>query len=123
MQNRSSQHHRERLVEAMKEEIATILAGELADPRIGLLTVTQVVMAPGGKAVRVYVAADGSEEEQQETLKGLRGAVGYVRHELAENLDLRKAPEITFHLDHSEQYSARIDEILNRVKKKQSRKK
>ncbi len=123
MENRSSQHHRERLTEAIKEEIATILAGELRDPRIGLVTVTQIMMAPGGKAVRVYISVQGTEKEAEDSLEGLRKAAGYIRHQLAEDLALRKAPEITFHLDRSEHFNSRIDELLHRVQKQERKKK
>lgn len=118
MENRGHQHHRERLVEAIKEELVSILAGELRDPRVGLVTVTEVVMQPGAKAIRVYVSVEGTDEEAKQCIEGLRGAVGYVRHQLAEGLDLRKAPDISFHLDRSEQYTARVDELLSRVKKR-----
>jgi len=121
MENRGSQYHRERLSIAFREEISSILAGELRDPRIGLVTVTDVVMAPGNKAMRVYVAVQGTDKEAEESLEGLRTAVGYIRHELAANLDLRKAPEITFHLDRSEQYNARIDQLLNRMEKRKKK--
>ncbi len=123
MENRSAQHHRERLTEAIKEEITTILAGELRDPRIGLVTVTQILMAPGGKAARVYVSVQGSDKEVEDCLAGLRAASGYIRHELAEALGLRKAPELTFHLDLSEQHTSRIDELLHRVEKQERKKK
>jgi ribosome-binding factor A len=119
MENRSSQHHRERLTEAIKDEITTILTGELGDPRIGLVNVTQIVMAPAGKAARVYVSVQGTEEEAKQSIEGLRDAVGYVRHKLAETLKLRRAPELTFHLDNSDQYSSRIDELLHRVDKQE----
>jgi ribosome-binding factor A len=119
MENRSSQHHRERLTEAIKDEITTILTGELGDPRIGLVNVTQIVMAPAGKAARVYVSVQGTEEEAKASIEGLRDAVGYVRHKLAETLKLRRAPELTFHLDNSDQYSSRIDELLHRVDKQE----
>lgn len=119
MENRSQQHHRERLTEAIKEELISILAGELRDPRIGLATVTEVVMQPGVKAIKVFVGVEGTEQEAADTLDGLRGAVGYIRHQLAEALDLRKAPDISFQLDRSEEYNARVDELLARMKKRQ----
>lgn len=118
MENRGQQHHRERLVEAIREEITVILAGELRDPRIGLVTVTDVIMAPGGKAVHVYVSVEGTDDEAAQSLESLRGASGYVRHELAEGLDLRKAPEIVFHLDRSQQITGRIDTLIDRMKKR-----
>ena len=118
MENRGQKHHKERLVEAFKEELITILGGELGDPRIGLLTVTEVMMNDAGNALRVYVSVEGSEEEQRQTLKGLSSATGFIRHELAENLGLRQPPELTFHIDQSEQYVARIDELLKRIQKR-----
>lgn len=123
MENRGQKYHKERLAEAFKEEIAIILAGELSDPRIGLLTVTEVVLNDGGKALRVFVSVEGSEEEERRTLAGLNSAVGFIRHELAEALSLRQAPEISFCIDHSQQYGARIDELLNRIQKKEKRRK
>lgn len=116
MESRGRKYHRERLIEALREELITILAGELGDPRIGLVTVTEVALAPGGKAMRVYVSMDGDEEEASLTLKALNAATGFIRHELATNLELRTAPEINFQIDRSEQYGARIDELLSRVK-------
>ena len=121
MENRGSQHHRERLILAFRDELGTILAGELGDPRIGLVTVSEIVMAPGGKAMRVYVQIVGSEKEIEESLLGLNAAKGYIRHELAENLSLRQAPEISFHLDRSEEITGRIDELLHRVNKKKKK--
>ena len=121
MENRGQKHHKERLVEAFKEELITILNGELGDPRIGLLTVTEVVMNEGGKSLRVYISVAGTEDEAQQTLKGLVSATGYIRHELAENLSLRQAPELSFHIDRSEQYGARIEELLDRIEKRKKR--
>jgi ribosome-binding factor A len=123
MENRSSQHHRQRLVEAIKDEITTILAGELGDPRIGLVTVSQIVMAPAGKAARVYITVQGDDDDAKKSIEGLRDAVGFVRHKLAESLGLRRAPEITFHLDNSDQYTSRVDELLHRVDKQERKKK
>ncbi len=101
MQSRSQDHHRERLSGAMRDELGAILAGELGDPRIGLITVTDMVLQPGGKVVHVYVAVQGNEEEARQTMQGLASATGFIRHELAEALDLRVAPELSFHLDRS----------------------
>lgn len=117
MENRGQQHHRERLTGALREELSTILAGELGDPRIGLVTLTEVVMGTGNKSMRAYVSIEGNEKEIRESLEGLNSAVGFIRHELAANLDLRKAPDLSFHLDHSEKDGARIAELLKRVNK------
>lgn len=115
---RSPKHQRERRVEALREEIDLILEGELGDPRIGLAAVTELVLAPGGKTARVFVRVDGDDEEAEQTLEGLNAAKAFIRHQLAERMGLRHAPELLFVIDRSEQYSSRIDELLGRTKKK-----
>jgi len=114
MERRGQKHHRERLEEALREEIATILEGELSDPRIGLASVNQVHLAPDSRSARVLVAVTG---EAEETMEGLRAASGYIRRELTERLQLRRAPELVFVLDRSEEAEARIEELLGRTRK------
>jgi len=118
LERRGQKYHRERLGEAFREEIETILEGELSDPRIGLVNVSAVLLAPDSRSARVMVVVAGDDEQAQETMEGLRAASGYVRRELAERLHLRRAPELLFILDRSQQYESRIDELLNRTKKR-----
>ena len=106
------------MVEAMREELTTILAGELADPRIGLVTITDFVFNEGGKSARVFVAVTGDDAEARATIEGLRDASGYIKHQLAENLGLRHAPDLQWTLDRSEQVTGRIDELLSRAEKR-----
>ena len=118
METRGQKYHRERLAEALKEELSTILAGELADPRIGLVTVTDLIINEGGKSVRVFVSVTGDDKEAAATMEGLRAASGYIKHELAENLVLRHAPDLLWTLDRSEQVTGRINELLTRIDKR-----
>ena len=118
MEKRGAKYHRERLSEALREEIETIVEGELGDPRIGLASVTAVELAEDSRSARIYVAVHGTEEEEQESLEGLVAATGYIRHEIADRLHLRRAPELFFQLDRSERQNARISELLKRTKKK-----
>jgi len=118
VERRGQKHHRERLVEALREEIETMVEGELADPRIGLVNVSKVELAEDGRSARVYVEVEGDEEEAERSIEGLTGAVGFIRHEVAERLHLRRAPELFFHLDRSQKFEARINELLGRAKKK-----
>jgi len=108
-----------RIVEALKEEIGSIIEGELGDPRIALCTVSEVVLNPDGKSARVFLQVQGDELEQKETLKGVNAAKGYIRRELLERLGVRHVPDLTFLLDRSEEYGARIDELLGRIKLRQ----
>jgi ribosome-binding factor A len=120
-ENRSAEHHRERLIDALKEEIGAIIEGELSDPRVGLCYVTEVVLAPGGKSARVLVNVDGNDQEASSTIDGLMAARGFIRTEVRDRLGKRHVPELTFHLDRSQQINERIDELLGRVKKRARR--
>ncbi|HEY5161744.1 MAG TPA: 30S ribosome-binding factor RbfA [Terriglobales bacterium] len=117
-QNRAAQYHRERLADTMREEISEIVEGELTDPRIGLATVTQVQIVPDGRQAFVLVNVAGDAEEEKNTLAGLEAAKGYIKHELADRLRLRHSPELHFRLDRSQQYETRIDNLIERVKKR-----
>ena len=123
MERRSQKHHRERLSEAVREEIETILEGELSDPRIGLVNVSGVIMAEDSRSARILVNVQGDDEETGRTMEGLEAAKGFVRRELAERLRLRKAPELFFQLDRSQQLESRVEELLERAKKRRPKEK
>src|SRR5436190_6691759 len=117
VERRGQKYHRERLGEALREEIETIVEGELGDPRIGLVSVSQVALAEDARSAQVFVAVEGDEDETLRTMQGLTAAVGFIRREVGERLQLRHPPELFFHLDRSEEYGARIDELLKRTRK------
>ena len=119
MEKRGAKYHRERLGEALREEIETMVEGELGDPRIGLASVTSVELAEDARSARVMVAVVGNDQECQRSLEGLVSATGFIRHEVADRLHLRRAPELFFQLDRSERFQARVDELLKRAKKRQ----
>lgn len=118
MERRGQKYHRERLGEALREEIETIVEGELADPRIGLVNVSSVMLADDSRSARIFVVVEGDDDESARTLEGLSAAVGYVRRAVAERLHLRRPPELIFQVDRSHKYVTRIDELLSRNKKR-----
>jgi len=115
-EQRGRQHHLERVSEALKEEIGAMVEGELGDPRIGLCSVTEVLLSPDGKSARVFMHVDGDEEEGVQSIKAIEAAKGYIRRELLARLGVRHVPEMTFVLDRSEELGARIDELLARTR-------
>ncbi len=94
-----------------------MLEGELSDPRIAPCYVSEVVLAPGGKSCRVFVAVYGGEKAEADTLAGLMAARNYIRTEIRERMGVRHVPEITFAIDRSEKIGARMQELLGRVGK------
>lgn len=111
-------HRHERVAGEIRQEISAMLAGELKDPRLAaaFATVTEVRVSPDLKQAKVYVSVVGSETEQKGTIKALTAAAGFIRHELSERLQIRRAPEVIFVLDRSEEYGRHIDELLRRAK-------
>lgn len=98
-----------------------MLEGELSDPRIAPCHVTDVVLAPGGKSCRVFIAVTGSAEEEESTLEGLMAARAFIRSEIRYRMGVRHVPEITFAIDRSQKMEARMDELLGRMKKRKEK--
>ena len=118
MENRTLKHLRARRSEALREEITTLVEGELEDPRIGLVTVNEVVLSSDGKVARVFVEVAGSDEDVEKSLEGLTASRGFIRHALTANLGLRHAPELLFILDHRNKHGSRVEELLKRIEKR-----
>lgn len=113
-------HRHERIAEEIHHEVSAMLAGELKDPRLDVLaSITEVRVSPDLKQARIFVSVPGDPAEQAAAMKGLRAASGFIRHELVERIQLRRAPELFFVLDSSEQYGERIEELLRQVKKEE----
>jgi len=117
-EHRGRAYHQNRVAETLREEIDTMLEGQLSDPRIHFGHVSEVVMAPGGKAARIYIAVDGDQKDEENMLAGLEAARGYIRHQLLQSMGVRRVPELFFEIDRSEPVRARIDELLGRVERR-----
>jgi ribosome-binding factor A len=122
-EHRGRKHHQDRVAETLREEIGVLIEGELVDPRINLCYVTEVALNPGGKSARVYVAVDSAvkniAEAEDETVAGLEAAKGYIRYELKERMGVRHVPELSFLADRSGRFQARIEELMDRQRKRQ----
>jgi ribosome-binding factor A len=120
-EQRARTHHRSRVANTFSEEIGAMLEGELSDPRIAPSYVTDVVLAPGGKSARVYVAVHGNEQEEESTLAGLMTARAYIRSQLRERMGVRHVPDLTFAIDRSEKMTGRMEELLGRMRKREKK--
>ncbi|KAA6463273.1 30S ribosome-binding factor RbfA [Acidobacteria bacterium AB60] len=122
-EHRGRKHHQDRVAEALREEIGAMIEGELSDPRIGFCHVSEVVLNPGGKSARVYVAVDATVPDiakvETDTVAGLEAAKGYIRFELKERMGVRHVPDLAFFADRSGRFQARIEELMARSRKRQ----
>lgn len=107
----------QRLAQLLREEISRLLQREVKDARIGLVTVTGVEVTPDLKHATVYVEVSGDDDERkQETLEGLESAAGFMRTRLGRELRIRRAPELRFELDRTQERARRIHELLSQVR-------
>jgi ribosome-binding factor A len=110
------------VAEAVREEVATFLAGSAKDPRIvGFVTVTGVHVTPDLRHARVFVSVMGSDAEKAATFDGLTSTTGYLRSRVGRALRLRVAPEIQFREDDSIARAARIESLLAGIRNEASR--
>jgi ribosome-binding factor A len=120
-EQRARTYHRNRVANTFSDEIGAMLEGELSDPRIAPSYVTDVVLAPGGKSARVFIAVHGSEQEEDSTLEALTTARGYIRSQLRDRMGVRHVPELSFAIDRSEKMTGRMDELLSRMRKREKK--
>lgn len=101
-----------RLAEEIKRELSSIIAKEVKDPRLGMISITDVNVSRDLSWAKVYYSQLGSEEERANTLEGLNKAKGFVRTELSKRLRVRHTPEIIFQFDPSLEQGAKMDALL-----------
>lgn len=103
-------------------EITLIIREELKDPRIGFVTITRIELSADLHSAKVYVSILGAPQEQEETLKVLMGAAGFIRSKLGERMRLRLLPEIIFKKDDSMEHADRVFRILKDLNDAEPRK-
>jgi ribosome-binding factor A len=104
-----------RLDHLLREEISAIIAKEIADPRIGFVTVTQVEVAPDLGHATVWVSVIGSPEDRRRSVRALGRAMPFVRHRLGE-LHLKRIPELHLREDDSAVRGTRVMRILDELR-------
>ncbi len=107
----------ERIADVLREEISQIVGYELEDPRLTMVTVTDVRLSGNLKAARVYVTVAGNEEEHRLAFVALRRASPYVRKQLGLSLNLPRTPEIHFVRDRVEEEGERVDSLLGEIER------
>ena len=110
-----------RVSEAVREELSEIIGFETDDPRLLALEVTDVHVSLDGRHANIRGAARGTEREQHESMTALDHAEGYLRHELASRLSLRRVPELHFARDKAPDADSRIDFLIKRAKRSRGR--
>ena len=103
----------QRVADQIQRELADLLRLHVKDPRIGMVTITDVEMTDDLKHAKVFFSVVGDEEARKKSLAGLNSAAGFIRREVGRRLQLRYAPEILFRLDSAPERAQRLAELLH----------
>ncbi len=104
-----------RIKDLIKEEVANIIMHKLKDPRLGFITVTDAKVSNDLRHAKVFISVL-EEAKKEASMKVLTASIKFIKSELSRKVKMKYLPELTFKLDKSLEYVAKIDRILNEVK-------
>ena len=110
-------HRHERLAESIREELEELISYELADPRLGNVSVTEALLSPDLRHAHIRVSLQGTPQEQEQTLEALHHAKTFLKHQLMERLQVFRMPELHFEPDLPSNLAAKAPQILKRIKR------
>lgn len=102
-----------RVDEAIRQVIGDALAGDLKDPRVGFVTVTDVRTSPDLSHAHVHVSVLGDERQREASMQGLRSAHGFLQRRIAAELRLKRTPTLDFHYDATTDKAMRVQRLLS----------
>lgn len=104
-----------RIAEQLQRELSELIRRQVKDPRIHLVTVTDVDVSPDLSNAKVLISVLGAEGPQREVVSALNHAAGFLRHALGRTLKLRSIPELHFHYDDTLDRAAHLDALIKRA--------
>ena len=110
-----SRARRERIAQALRDEISVLLRREVRDPRVGFVTITGTSISPDLTHAKIYVTVLGEERVRQESLTALNRAAGFLQRQVFRQLSLKKTMRLVFLLDEAVQSGNRIEELLHQI--------
>jgi ribosome-binding factor A len=113
----------QRVARLLKEELSRIIRAEIDDPRLGMVSITDVDVAPDLRAAEIFVSVYGDADAQAASIAVLERASKYLRGVLGREIEMRYTPELHFHLDHSLERGARVLELLHEIEHQDTTKK
>jgi ribosome-binding factor A len=109
----------EQVAGTIRQVIADALTREVRDPRVGFVTVTGVLVTNDLSHARVIVSVPGDEADKARAIQGLQSAAGFLRSRAARALTTRTVPELHFELDKGVEHAARIEELLESIRREE----
>jgi ribosome-binding factor A len=110
----------QRIADRIREELSEMLIQEISDPRLSEISVTDVNVDRELSYANIYVSALEGSERSEEVLAGLEHAKGYLRHELAQRIDLRTFPYLRFHWDATFEHADKIERLIASLREEEN---
>jgi len=114
-----SKHHaagfsrKDRVNEQIRRELAELIRGELKDPRVGMVSITEVEVTPDYAHAKVWFSTLAGDEKLPEILDGLKKASGFLRRELGRRVRIHTTPELHFVHDVSLERGAGLSKLID----------
>jgi ribosome-binding factor A len=109
----------ERLNSVIQQEISQLLRDQVNDPRLtSLISITEVSTSSDLRQTKVFISTFGDNVDKKEILQGFTAASGFLRRQLANRLQLRHMPELSFHFDDSIEHAAEVLKLIDEVASK-----
>ena len=107
----------DRINEQLREEISTVLARQIKDPRLNsVISITRVESSSDLRSAKVYISVLGNDMQRKEALDGLQSAASFLRREIRDRINMKHTPFMTYLLDDSIQEADHLLRLLNDVK-------
>ena len=113
----ANQVRQKRVADRIRAEISDLFARDISDPRLKLVTITNVLIDRELEYANVWVCRADGDPAEAEVMKALERAKGFLRREVAARVQLRRAPELVFPWDHSPDHAERMAHLLDEIKK------
>lgn len=102
-----------RIADQVQRELSDIIRLELKDPRVGMITITDVDVSPDNKNASVFFTVLGDQERIASALAGLNRAAGFLRSELAQRMEMRSVPQLRFVHDASVERGMHLSQLID----------
>ena len=112
----ANQVRQKRVADRIRAELSDLLLRELSDPRLKLVTVTDVNVDRELEYANIWVCRPDGNAAEDDVLKAFEGAKKIIRREIASRVQLRHAPQLVFHWDHAPDHAEKIAHILDGLK-------
>ena len=109
----SQEARNRKIADAIQRELSELIRLEMRDPRVTMVTLTDVEVARDNSHAKVFFTSLGSEAQVESCQHGLQSAAGFLRSQLAHRLTIRTVPQLHFEVDTSVERGVRLSKLID----------